>query len=66
MSKSNEIHGKIYLDHASATHVDDRVFQVMQKIAKENLGLEDVGIVVDRDKILVNDFYQTNILKNNA
>jgi dihydrolipoamide dehydrogenase len=27
----------------------------------ENLGLEDVGIVVDRDKILVNDFYQTNI-----
>jgi dihydrolipoamide dehydrogenase len=27
----------------------------------ENLGLEEVGIVVDRDKILVNDFYQTNI-----
>jgi dihydrolipoamide dehydrogenase len=27
----------------------------------ENLGLEDVGIVVDRDKIIVNDFYQTNI-----
>ena len=27
----------------------------------ENLGLEDVGIAVDRDKILVNDFYQTNI-----
>ena len=27
----------------------------------ENLGLEDVGIVVDRDKILVNDFYQTNL-----
>ena len=27
----------------------------------ENIGLEDVGIVVDRDKILVNDFYQTNI-----
>ncbi|MGB2128723.1 MAG: dihydrolipoyl dehydrogenase [Flavicella sp.] len=27
----------------------------------ENLGLEDVGIVVDRDKIMVNDFYQTNI-----
>lgn len=27
----------------------------------ENLGLEDVGIVTDRDKILVNDFYQTNI-----
>ena len=26
-----------------------------------NLGLEDVGIVVDRDKILVNDFYQTNL-----
>ncbi|MFD0990812.1 dihydrolipoyl dehydrogenase [Mariniflexile jejuense] len=27
----------------------------------ENIGLEDVGIVVDRDKILVNNFYQTNI-----
>ena len=27
----------------------------------EGIGLEDVGIVVDRDKILVNDFYQTNI-----
>ena len=27
----------------------------------ENIGLEDVGIVTDHDKILVNDFYQTNI-----
>ena len=27
----------------------------------ENLGLEDVGIAVDNDKILVNDFYQTNL-----
>ena len=27
----------------------------------ENLGLQDVGIAVDRDKILVNDFYQTNL-----
>ena len=27
----------------------------------ENIGLEDVGIVVDRDKIIVNDWYQTNI-----
>ncbi|HEU0137591.1 MAG TPA: dihydrolipoyl dehydrogenase [Flavobacterium sp.] len=27
----------------------------------ENLGLEEVGIATDRDKILVNDFYQTNI-----
>lgn len=27
----------------------------------ENIGLEEVGIVVDRDKILVNDYYQTNI-----
>jgi dihydrolipoamide dehydrogenase len=27
----------------------------------ENIGLEDVGIVIDRDKILVNDYYQTNI-----
>ncbi len=27
----------------------------------ENIGLEDVGIAVDRDKILVNKFYQTNI-----
>jgi len=27
----------------------------------EKIGLEDVGIITDRDKILVNDFYQTNI-----
>jgi dihydrolipoamide dehydrogenase len=27
----------------------------------ENLGLEDVGIVTDKDKILVNDFSQTNL-----
>ena len=27
----------------------------------ENIGLEDVGIVTDRNKIIVNDWYQTNI-----
>ncbi|MBL7473721.1 dihydrolipoyl dehydrogenase [Robertkochia sediminum] len=27
----------------------------------EGIGLEDVGIATDRDKILVNDYYQTNI-----
>lgn len=27
----------------------------------ENIGLEDVGITTERDKIVVNDFYQTNI-----
>ena len=27
----------------------------------ENIGLEECGIATDRDKILVNDFYQTNI-----
>jgi len=27
----------------------------------ENIGLEEVGIVTDRDKIIVNDYYQTNI-----
>ncbi len=27
----------------------------------ENIGLEEVGIAVDRDKIVVNDFYQTNV-----
>lgn len=27
----------------------------------ENIGLEDVGIITDRDKILINDWYQTNI-----
>ncbi|MBC9794825.1 dihydrolipoyl dehydrogenase [Sinomicrobium weinanense] len=27
----------------------------------ENIGLEEVGIATDRDKILVNDHYQTNI-----
>lgn len=27
----------------------------------ENIGLEDVGIVVDKDKVIVNEWYQTNI-----
>ncbi len=27
----------------------------------ENIGLEDVGIVIDKNKIMVNDWYQTNI-----
>lgn len=27
----------------------------------ENIGLEEVGIITDRDKITVSDFYQTNI-----
>ena len=27
----------------------------------ENLGLEELGIAVDRDKIMVNDFYETNL-----
>ena len=27
----------------------------------ENIGLEDVGIATDRDKIMVNNYYQTNI-----
>ncbi len=27
----------------------------------ENIGLEDVGIIIDKDKILVNQWYQTNI-----
>jgi dihydrolipoamide dehydrogenase len=27
----------------------------------ENIGLEETGIATDRDKILVNDYYQTNI-----
>ncbi len=27
----------------------------------ENIGLEEVGIVVDKGRILVNDFYQTNM-----
>jgi dihydrolipoamide dehydrogenase len=27
----------------------------------ENIGLEEIGIAVDNDKILVNDYYQTNL-----
>ena len=27
----------------------------------ENIGLEELGIATDRDKIIVNDFYQTNL-----
>ena len=28
----------------------------------ENIGLEEVGILTDKDKILVNDFYQTSVV----
>jgi dihydrolipoamide dehydrogenase len=28
----------------------------------ENIGLEEVGIATDKDKILVNEYYNTNIL----
>lgn len=31
------------------------------KTNTENIGLEETGIAMDRDKILVNDYYQTNI-----
>jgi len=31
------------------------------KTNTENIGLEDLGIATDRDKIIVNDFYQTNL-----
>jgi dihydrolipoamide dehydrogenase len=27
----------------------------------ENIGLEEVGIATDKDKILVNEYYKTNI-----
>jgi dihydrolipoamide dehydrogenase len=27
----------------------------------ENIGLEEVGIATDKDKILVNEYYNTNI-----
>src|SRR5690606_5998831 len=27
----------------------------------ENIGLEEVGITVDRDKIIVDEYYQTNV-----
>ena len=42
-------------------HADIVLSAVGIKTNIENIGLEDVGIVVDRDKILVNDFYQTNL-----
>ncbi len=31
------------------------------KTNTENIGLEDLGIKMDKDKIVVNDFYQTNV-----
>ena len=40
---------------------DILLYAVGIKTNIENIGLEDVGIIVDRDKILVNDWYQTNI-----
>jgi len=48
MSKSNKINAKIYLDHASATPVDETVLKTMQKIAKENFAnagaIHDMGV----------------------
>jgi len=44
------------------THEADIVLSAVGiKSNIENIGLEDVGIAVDRDKILVNKYYQTNI-----
>jgi len=41
--------------------VDTILSAVGIKTNIENIGLEEVGIATDQDKILVNDFYQTNI-----
>ena len=41
--------------------VDILLSAVGIKTNLENIGLEEVGIATDRDKIIVNDFYQTNI-----
>ena len=42
-------------------HADVVLSAVGIKSNIENLGLEELGIALDKDKILVNDFYQTNL-----
>lgn len=42
-------------------HADIVLSAVGIKSNIENLGLEELGIALDKDKILVNDFYQTNL-----
>lgn len=55
---------KAYVKTAKGEEVleaDIMLSAVGVKTNLENIGLEEVGIATDRDKILVNDFYQTNI-----
>ena len=55
---------KVYIKTAKGEKIIDSnivLSAVGIKSNIENIGLEDVGIIVDRDKVLVNDYYQTNI-----
>lgn len=61
-SKGNGVKATIKTAKGEETLTADIVLSAVGiKTNIENIGLEEVGIVVDRDKILVNDFYQTNL-----
>ena len=61
-SKGNGVKATIKSAKGEETLTADIVLSAVGiKTNIENIGLEEVGIVVDRDKILVNDFYQTNL-----
>jgi len=60
--KSTEVTATIKSSHKKENIKADVLLSAVGiKSNIENIGLEEVGIAIDKDKILVNDFYQTNI-----
>tara|TARA_S200000501_G_scaffold125874_1_gene118916 strand:- start:870 stop:2258 length:1389 start_codon:yes stop_codon:yes gene_type:complete len=61
-SDGKQVKAKIKTSKGEETLTADVILSAVGiKSNIENLGVEEVGIAVDRDKIMVNDFYQTNI-----
>ena len=64
---SSDVKGKgvkvqVKSDNKISEHEADIVLSAVgYKSNIENIGLEDVGIAVDKDKIIVDEFYKTNI-----
>jgi dihydrolipoamide dehydrogenase len=61
-SVGKEVKAIIKTSKGEETHTADVILSAVGiKSNIENLGIEEVGIAIDKDKIMVNDFYQTNI-----
>ncbi|TBW25766.1 dihydrolipoyl dehydrogenase [Gramella sp. KN1008] len=58
----NKVKAKVKTKKGEETLEADVVLSAVGiKTNIENIGLEDLGIKTDKDKIVVNDFYQTNV-----